>query len=111
MKRVIGLVLVACLSFGSVACKSPLQTLAASVAGLQSAVIADGISGGISGGDEGQILKVLTQLEMAIAAEATGGPKAAVQSAWSSGLEDLSASVKAKYKIAIDAISAAIADL
>jgi len=93
---------------GSACGNSPLQNLSAGVLGLQSAVIADGQSGGLSPTEETRILKWLTQLETAIAAEANGGTSAAVKSVWASALADIPQADQIKYAVLIGAISGAV---
>lgn len=107
-RAVSAVVLVLALSV-TVACGSnPLQDLAAGVLGLQAAVIADGQSGNLPPVDEAKILKGLTQVETAVAALASGGPKAAIKDAWASALKDIPSADQTKYAVLIGAISGAV---
>jgi hypothetical protein len=105
-RKVVGCVLAA--SILAACGQTPIQTLSSAVLGLQSAVIADGQSGGLSPTSETRILKWLTQLETAIIAEANGGPSAAVKTVWASALADIPQPDQTKYAVLIGAISGAV---
>lgn len=109
-RRAVSAVLLAFMLSASVACGSAQQDLAAGILGLQSAVIADGQSGGLPPKDEAKILNYLTQVESAIAAQQNGW-QASVKSIWQSALKDIPAADQTKYAVLIGAISGAIAQL
>lgn len=106
-RRSLSALLVAFALSVTVACGSAQQDLAAGILGLQSAVIADGQSGGLPPKDEAKILNYLTQVESAIAAQQNGW-QASVKSIWQSALKDIPAADQTKYAILIGAISGAV---
>lgn len=110
MNKLIGAVVLCLLLSPVVSCGSAQQDLAAGVLGLQAAVIADGQSGNLPAADEGKILKYLTQLESAVAAQ-TAGWQATVKSIWASALADISQADQTKYAVLIGAISGAVNQL
>lgn len=109
-RRAVTALLVAFALSVTVACGSAQQDLAAGILGLQSAVIADGQSGGLAPKDEAKILTYLTQIEASVAAQSQGW-QATVKSVWASALKDIPQADQTKYAVLIGAITAAVSAL